>query len=593
VDFTDYSTPKTIFSVSEQAIYQTKQIKKPRKEQMRTRFGNHAAIFIILFILIIASKYSFFRYDLTSDKRYSIAEQTVRLLKNTNDKFELTIYLDGDLNPGFLKLRNATQDLLSEMSIFSNKGIKITLKNPSLAESAEERNKKYQELESLGMRPTAIYELDKEGKSIQKIVFPWLKISYKNKTVFVNLLKNIAGLSGEENLNISIENLEFEITDAIRRITNTKVSKIAFIEGHGELNEADTYSISKLLSRYFQVDRGILGDNPAILEDYKAIIIAQPTEPFSESDKYIIDQYIMQGGKVLWLIDGVKIQKSQLSETGLSPAMALDLNLNDQLFKYGVRINPVLIQDIQCTRIPINIAAVNDQPQFEPSPWYFAPLLLTSYQHPITKNISEVRSEFCSTISLVGENTEISASLLLATSDNSHAVGIPTIIDLAETLKPKSQDYFDKSYEPVAVLLEGKFESVFKNRMTPKEINTAQTRFDKSVSTKQVFIANGEIIRNETNGIASDSTTLALGYDRYMNQQFGNQEFLQNAILYLTDEEGWIDLRSRSLKLRLLNKKIIQQEASFWKIFNILFPLSILLIFGFVYFNWRKRKYRS
>lgn len=558
---------------------------------MKTRFGKQIPLFIIIIVLIFASKYSFFRYDLTTDKRYSIADQTIRLLENTNDKLDITIYLDGDLNPGFLKLRNATNDLFSEMSVFTDKGMTIRLQNPSLADNTDDRNKKYQELEALGMKPTAIYELDKEGKSIQKIVFPWVKICYKDRTVIVNLLKNIAGISGEENLNISIENLEFEITDGIRRITNSKISKIAFIEGHGELNEAETYSISKLLSRYFQVDRGVLADNPTVLDGYKAIIIAHPTEFFSESDKFIIDQYIMQGGKVMWLIDGVKIQKKQLSETGLSPAIALDLNLNDQLFKYGVRINPVLVQDIQCTRIPINIAAANDQPQFEASPWYFAPLLLTSYLHPITKNISEVRSEFASTISVVGENPETVTSLLLATSDNSHTLGVPAIIDLAESLKPKSLEYFDKSYEPVAVLVEGKFESVFQNRMTPREINTTVKKIDKGVYTKQIFIANGEIIRNETNGIASDSTTMELGYDRYMNQQFGNKEFLQNAILYLTDEEGWIDLRSRSLKLRLLNKKIIQQQAIWWKIINIALPLVILIIFALFYFNWRKRRY--
>ena len=556
-------------------------------------FQKKINIYILLAIagLALLSVFFFFRIDLTSEKRYSISQPTKTLLKKANTPIKVSIYLEGDLNPGFTRLKNSTKSLLDEMSVYAAEGIDMEFINPSTAATQAEREQKYLELEAEGMTPTAIYERDKEGKSIQKIVFPWVKMTYGNKTVVVNLLKNIRGLQGEENLNISIENLEFEITDGIRRLINSQVSKIAFIEGHGELNEAETYDISKVLSRYFQIDRGTLATDATILTEYKAIIIAKPTQPFSESDKYIIDQYIMNGGKVLWLMDGVRVSMENLSTTGISPAIALDLNLDDLLFKYGIRIQPVLLQDVQCASVPVNIAPEGAQPQFEPTPWFFAPLLLTSSQHPISKNITEVRSEFVSTIEVVGENNNTKASLLLATSDNTHVFSTPATIDLSETHDTKDKNYFNMSYMPVSVLMEGEFESNFANRMRPKEITNAFPLLKKSLKTRQIFVADGDIIRNETNGIASDSTTLPLGFDRYMNQQFGNREFIANAVLYLTDDEGWIDLRSRSLKLRLLNKQLVNNERLTIQLVSILTPLLLLAIFGVLYNILRKRKY--
>lgn len=544
-----------------------------------------------LVVLVALSMIFFFRIDLTSDKRYSISPLTKQLMKSTTAPVRVTVYLDGDLNPGFQRLKQSVVDMLREMTVYAGDELTVEFENPSAAESAAEREKKYSELSAQGMTATAIYERDKEGKSIQKIVFPWIKMQYKDKSVVVCLLKNIHGNSGEENLNISIENLEFEITDGIRRLTNTAIPKIAFIEGHGELTEAETYDISKALSRYFQIDRGVLGGDANILNQYKAIIVAKPQLPFSESDKYIIDQYIMNGGRVLWLLDGVRVSKESLSKSGLSPAIELDLNLTDQLFKYGVRINPGLLQDVQCASVPVNIAPAGAQPQFEPSPWFYAPLLLTSTEHPITKNITEVRSEFTSALQVVGNHQAISASLLLATSDHSHIVAVPSTIDLSNMPKANDKAYFDKQYLPVAVLVEGSFSSDFENRMRPKEIVSAPAFMAKSKNTKQIVVADGDIIRNETNGIASDSTTLPLGFDRYMNQQFGNRDFVLNAVLYLTDDAGWLGLRSRTLQLRLLNKSLVSDERLFWQCFNIGLPLFLLIAGGVVFQWYRKRKY--
>ncbi|NDP21856.1 MAG: gliding motility-associated ABC transporter substrate-binding protein GldG [Paludibacter sp.] len=558
---------------------------------MKIRNSRNIYFYVSILAIISISFFYFFRIDLTSEKRYSIADQTKKMMNKVDAPLDIIVYLDGDLNPGFLRLKKSASDFLEELSVYSKKPINIRFENPSQAENTEEREKKYANLVSKGLTSIAVFERDKEGKSIQKIIFPWIEISYKGTIIPVNLLKNIRGNSGEENLNISIENLEFEITDALRRLTNKEVKKIAFIEGHGELNEAETYDISKSLSRYFQIDRGKLGTNASILSEYKAIIIAKPTQPFSETDKFIIDQYIMNGGRVLWLLDGVRIAKENLSSTGLSPAMELDLNLNDQLFKYGVRINPVILQDVQCVTIPVNIAPANVPPQFEPTPWYYAPLLLASPTHPATRNITEVKSDFCSGIDIVGNNKKVNFSLLLVTSDNTHIVGIPTTINVNEIPKADDKAYFNMSYIPVAVELNGIFESNFANRILPKEVINPLPFRAESFKTMQIVIADGDIIRNETNGIASDSTTLPLGFDRYMNQQFGNKDFIQNAVLYLTDNDGWMKLRSRTIQLRLLNKKISNENRIVLQMFNIVFPILLLLIFGFAYQTFRKRKY--
>lgn len=556
---------------------------------MKIQHHQHLLFPICLILLAIISFFYFFRIDLTSDKRYSIAGQTKTLMERIDAPLDVVVYLDGDLNPGFLRLKKSTTELLDELSVYSGKSIHISYVNPSLADTPDQRDKKYAELQARGLLPTAVYERDKEGKSIQKIVFPWMEITYKGKKVQVCLLKNILGNSGEENLNISIENLEFEITDAIRRLANTQVTKIAFLEGHGELSEAETYDVSKSLSKYFQIDRGVLGTNAAVLDNYKVVIIAKPAKPFSESEKYIIDQYIMNGGRVLWLLDGVRISKENLSTIGLSPAIELDLNLNDQLFRYGVRINPVLLQDVQCASVPVNIASVGAPAQFEPTPFYFAPLLLASPEHPVTRNITEVRSEFCSGIDLVGDNKQVNRQLLLATSDNTHIVAAPTTIDLSQKIKANDKTYFNLGYVPVAVAMDGNFESDFENRMTPKGLTNTLPIRNISLKTRQIVVACGDIIRNET--IAKDSTTVPLGFDRYMNQQFGNKDFIQNAVLYLADDDGWMQLRSRTLKLRLLNKKITNEDRVTWQLVNVLIPIGLLLIFGIGYQIIRKRKY--
>lgn len=556
---------------------------------MKIKHSLNIIIIASIILILVLSYFFFFRIDLTSDKRYSISEQSKNLMTNVEEPIRITIYLDGDLNPGFQRLKKSTLEMIEELSVYTNKKPIIEFTNPSIAENQEQREKKYAEMETDGFTPTAVYEHDKEGKAIQKIIFPWFEMTYKTRKVQVCLLKNIRGNSGDENLNISIENLEFEITDGIRQLVNTEVKKIAYIEGHGELTESQTKDVDKSLCQYFQIDRGVLWGNPDILRNYKVVIIARPTKAFSESDKFIIDQYIMNGGRVLWLIDGVRISRENLSTIGISPVIEQDLNLNDQLFRYGIRINPVLLQDVQCASVPVNVAPAGTNPEFQPMPFYFAPLLLTSPEHPVTRNITEVRSEFCSGIDFVGDNKHAKYELLLATSDNTHILAAPTNIELSQKIKPGDKSYFNVGYVPVSVAMEGNFESVFANRMVPKGLPSNYPIIKRSMNTRQIVVASGGIIRNEIS--LKDSTTIPLGFDRYMNQQFGNKDFIQNAVLYLADDDGWMQLRNREMKLRLLNKRLVNDEKLLWQVVNVLTPLILLLIFGIVYQIIRKRKY--
>ncbi len=549
-------------------------------------------IFLFLIVgLTVLSSIFFFRIDLTSDKRYSISPQTKELMRSVDEPLSVTVYLTGDLNPGFLHLKKAAVEMLNELNIYSRKLVNIRYENPSDAASNEKREDNYLRLEKRGMTATYVYEKDKEGKSIQKIIYPWLEIAYKGRTLPVSLLKNMRGLSGEENLNISIENLEFQLTDAIRQLTTTRVSKIAFLEGHGELTETETFDISRSLSRYFQIDRGVIGTDAGILKDYKAVIIAKPMSAFPEKDKFVIDQYVMNGGRVLWLVDGVQVSTQHFASVGQSPAIPLDLNLSDMLFRYGVRVNPVLLQDVQSTFIPMNVAPKGQNAHFELVPWVFSPLLLTSDKHVITRNIPPVKAPFASAIELVGDEKRVSGQLLMATSNNTHILQTPQNISLAEMPDVKDKTYFNTGYVPVGAVLEGSFSSAFAHRMAPPEIVNPPSILTQSKPTRQIFIACGDVIKNEVERQGDSIRPLPLGFDRFMNQQFGNSEFILNSVLYLTDQDGWMNLRNRTVQLRLLNKKVALEERVKWQIINVVLPVVILIMVGFGYQILRKRRY--
>jgi ABC-2 type transport system permease protein len=329
------------------------------------------------------------------------------------------------------------------------------------------------------------------------------------------------------------------------------------------------------LAQYYQVDRGVLDSESGVLDTYKAVIIADPQSAFSEEDKYIIDQYIMQGGRVLWLLNGVQFSDAYLSSEGMTPIVALDLGLNDMLFRYGVRINHALVQDMQCLPVPVDVSQDPSEPNWQPMPWTFAPLLLTSQSSLITRNVAQVKAMMASSVDMVGEDDGIKKEVLLATSSASMLTGAPAKVDLSFG---QTEGSFTRSFVPVAVSMEGVFPSLYAHLLPPADVIPHAPLRKQSEMTKQIVVAAGSIIRNDWQG----GEPLPLGYDRYTQMQFGNRDFIVNAVLSLTDDQGWMQLRQKELTLRLINDQRARELRVLAQVVSIVVPLTILAMVGFV-----------
>ena len=517
------------------------------------------------------------RWDMTNDQRYSIAPTTIELLRQLDAPVHVTILLDGELNAGFQRLQRATVEIIEEMSEVRSERREAKGGRISYHVSAENV--------PAGIAPTVIHERTHKGQTAQTTIYPYALITYKGKTAIVELLRNNRGLSGEENLNNSIENLEFAFVEALHTLSREKTEKIAFLEGHGELDEKDVYDLSQALSYYYQIDRGVLGNETGVLDEYKAVIIADPQIPFSESDKYILDQYLMQGGRILWVVNGVRFSNETLSQSGITPVIPLDLNISDMLFRYGVRVNPVLVQDLQCLPMPVDVSTDPQHPNWQPMPWTYAPLLLTSQASPITRNIMQVSATMASALEFVGGEDGLQKTSLLATSSNSKVTGTPAEVDLS--LFNGNKEEFKYAFIPVAASIEGIFTSLFAHLLPPEDMLLHAPLRKQSSKTKQVVVAAGSTIRNEW----QQGQALPLGYDRYTQTQFGNRDFMVNAVLYLTDDTGWMSLRQKQITLRLINDQRAREGRITAQIISIVVPLLLLAITGVVITLARRKKF--
>lgn len=535
---------------------------------MKVRVGILILVALVLMNVLVHQLVC--RWDMTDDKRYTISHPTKELLRSLDSPLTVTVLLEGELNAGFTRLQKAASELLSEFSIYTTERIDSRPLGASLVQ---------------GLDPIVIHERTHKGKMAQTTVYPYAIVEYKGKKRLVNLLQNQRGLSGEENLNNSIENLEYSMVEAIRGLAQTKVEKVVFLEGHGELEEHDVYDLTQLLAQYYQVDRGCLGNEAGVLDGYAAVIIADPQLPFSEEDKYILDQYIMQGGRVLWVVNGVKFSSDFLASQGATPIVALDLDINDMLFRYGVRIRHGLVQDLQCLPVPVDVSTNPQQPNWQPMPWTYAPLLLTSQQSPITRNIAQLTATMASAVELVGGEDGIRKEVLLATSSASKLTAVPAQVNLS--MGVDDEQSYQYAYIPVAVSLEGEFSSLYAHLGAPESIVASAPVRKVSVPTRQIVVAAGSAIRNEW----QQNQPLPLGYDRYTKTQFGNRDFMLNAVLYLTDNEGWLQLRQKEITLRLLNDKRAQTARIQAQVMSMVIPLAILGLLGGVIVLMKKRKY--
>ena len=535
---------------------------------MKVRVGILILVALVLMNVLVHQLVC--RWDMTDDKRYTISHPTKELLRSLDSPLTVTVLLEGELNAGFTRLQKAASELLSEFSIYTPERIDSRPLGASLVQ---------------GLDPIVIHERTHKGKMAQTTVYPYAIVEYKGKKRLVNLLQNQRGLSGEENLNNSIENLEYSMVEAIRGLAQTKVEKVVFLEGHGELEEHDVYDLTQLLAQYYQVDRGCLGNEAGVFDGYAAVIIADPQLPFSEEDKYILDQYIMQGGRVLWVVNGVKFSSDFLASQGATPIVALDLDINDMLFRYGVRIRHGLVQDLQCLPVPVDVSTNPQQPNWQPMPWTYAPLLLTSQQSPITRNIAQLTATMASAVELVGGEDGIRKEVLLATSSASKLTAVPAQVNLS--MGVDDEQSYQYAYIPVAVSLEGEFSSLYAHLGAPESIVAFAPTRKASVPTRQIVVAAGSAIRNEW----QQNQPLPLGYDRYTKTQFGNRDFMLNAVLYLTDNEGWLQLRQKEITLRLLNDKRAQTARIQAQVMSMVIPLAILGLLGGVIVLMKKRKY--
>ena len=530
-------------------------------------------VLVALVVINLLMSYIVWRWDMTDDKRYSISAPTKALLQDLDAPLTITLLLDGEMNAGFLRLQKATQELVEELGVYAAGGYQLLGAPEQLTTNG------YGNLE-----PTVVHERTHKGQTAQTIIYPYAIVQYHDRSQVVTLLKNQRGLSGEENLNHSIENLEFAFAEAIRSLTQDTIEKIAFLEGHGELDEHDVYDLTQQLAQYYQIDRGTLGTVSGVLDDYKAVIIADPQMPFSETDKYILDQYIMQGGRILWVVNGVRFSDDYLASEGYTPIIALDLNINDMLFRYGVRINHALVQDLQCLPVPVDVSHDPNQPNWQPMPWTFAPLLLTSQVSPITRNVAQVTATMASAIDIVGEDDGIRKEVLLATSSASRLTSAPAKVDLS---MGSDSEGFNQAFIPVAVSLEGVFPSIYAHLLPPEEVTLTTPLLRESKPTRQIVVAAGSTIRNDW----QQGQPLPLGYDRYTQMQFGNRDFMVNAVLHLTDDQGWLQLRQKEFTLRLINDQRARQTRIAAQVISIVIPLALLAIVGGAVLILRRKRY--
>jgi len=556
---------------------------------------------VIIILLNIIGSYVFTRFDLTSEKRYSLSPATKKALRNLDDVVYFKVYLQGDFPAGFKRLRNETMEMLDEFRAYSD-NIQYEFINPSSGSDKKERNSVYQLLIQRGLNPTDLQVKTKDGSNRQ-IIFPGALVTYKTREIPLQLLNNQIGEAPEAVLNNSIKNLEYNLISTIRKLSVVDKPKIAFIEGQGELNSGQVYDIMTALSEYYAVDRvkinqkvysltrrdSLKGGKIAIVNKYKAIVIAKPDSAFDEKDKFIIDQFIMRGGKVLWLIDPVFASMDSLQKNNESMGVTNDLKLDDQLFNYGVRLNYNLVLDLNSVPIPIVTGRMGNQPQIEFFPWYYFPVVMSSGVHPIVNNLNAVKFEFASSLDTV-EAPGIKKTILLKTSKYSRIVNAPASINLEICRNKPDERMFNNPNQPVAVLLEGEFQSLFTNRVPPEIMNNKLIGFKgKSIPTAMVVVSDGDVIKNQFN--RSQGYPLPLGYDQDTRQTFGNKDFVLNILNYLCDDSGLLYTRTREVQLRLLDKTKVEKQKIYWQLTNIFLPIILVIGFGIVQGIIRKRKF--
>ncbi len=553
----------------------------------------------IVVLLNVIGSLKFFRIDLTADNRYSLSDATKELLNSFDDVLYVKVYLQGEFPADFQRLQRETRQMLDEFRAY-NPNIEYEFINPNASDDEKVNRQLFEQLQYKGLKYYELQVQEKGGGRTQR-VFPGAIMNYGEKETAVPLLMDQMGVRPEAQVNASVQNLEYALANAIRGLVRAQKPLIGFLQGHGELEPRfvadfarslnENYNVDKFDIHKFQADsvtnKISVTDQQRKLNRFDALVIAKPQRGFSDLDKYLLDQYVMTGGKVLWLIDAIHANMDSLSERSqfISYPIYDRLNISDMLFRYGVRINTNIVQDKVA-------AGVSDTRKIYP--WIYFPMIMPQVKHPITKDISGIKTEFPSSLdTIIAEG--IKKTFLLKSSPYSNVVATPHIVRLANLYQPPADDRFNARNVPIAVLLEGEFESVFKNRIVPRESSGEPLGLiEKSKPTQMLVVADGDIAKNQINIINPNipkGTPLPLGFDQFTQAQYGNKDFMLNAVDYLLDDKGLISIRSRELKIRLLDVNAIKGNKLYWQLLNTALPIAVIVLFGILYIYFRKRKY--
>jgi gliding-associated putative ABC transporter substrate-binding component GldG len=547
-----------------------------------------ALLLLALVAINMIGHFFFYRFDLTQDKRYTLSATTLKLVKEIKEPLIVEVFLKGTFPGEFKKLQSETQQLLEEFKAY-NSNITFQFINP--LENETERDTVMASFLAKGMLPVNVTINDK-GKQSQEVVFPWALATYEGRSVKVPLLKNNMGASTAEKVVSSVQHLEYAFAHAIHTISKPKQKKIAVIKGNGELHDLLMADFIKQVRENYFIGTFTLDsvakkpvESLSYLKKYDLAIIAKPTEAFSDEEKQVLDQFVMNGGKTLWLVDQVNIDMDSLyNPSGSSLAYPFDLNLNDLFFKYGIRINPTLVKDVLATPIALATGEKGSATQYTQYPWFYSPLIYPDSKHPIVSNVDGIKFQFTNGMEVL--NNELNKTVLLRSSPYSKTVGTPIQVRLdMVNERPEQAEFTGKGSVPVAVLLEGKFHSVYENRVLPFDDKSFQKI---GRNNKMIVVSDGDVIRNQ---LDKEYQPLELGYDKWTNKLYGNKEFMLNCVNYLLDDSGLINIRSKTVALPLLDQEKVYANYTASQVLTIGLPLLILAAFGLVFTVLRKRKY--
>ena len=554
---------------------------KSKKWESVLKFG--IGLVLLVLLNIVAARF-FFRIDLTEEQRFTITKATKETLQNLEEEVYIMVYLEGEFPAGFQRLQNALREKLEEFRIYGGANIQYSFIDPGQAASAEARNEFYLDLANRGIQPTNLFATE-EGKKVERLIFPGAIVAYGGKETAVMLLKGNQAATPEERLNQSIEGLEYELISAVRKLSNVEKKKIALVKGHGELDSLNIAGLTNALLEFYEVFHVDLPERQS-LEEYDAIMVAKPDTIFSEADKFKIDQFIMKGGKAMFFIESLRVNMDSAGNEGFY-AFPYMLNLEDLFFKYGVRVNNNLLQDLNSGAHPVVTGFLGDQPQIRILPWPFYPILNHFGDHPVVKNLDAVYTRFVSSLDTV-KAEGIRKTPLVFTSDYARALSAPVLVSLNRMREDVVPENFNNGPFPVAYLLEGAFGSLYKNRLLPAGFGDASFISDGAPS-KILVVGDGDFVRNEVD--YQNGSPYDLGFDPYMQASFANKDFLINAMHYLLDNQGIITARAKEIEIRPLDKFEIQQNALKWQLINLVLPLLVILVYGVGRYYYRKRKY--